>query len=475
MLPPVRRFCRARVAARDGWRDHIERQHEAAMASVAERMPWADRSVAPTSERTLLLDDLDAARRRARDRGDLARAGQITAAWVSTQLVIRDPDIHLADLADQTARETPEGPVRARLHCLAAEAAGRLNDYDRVTRALSAAKQAGATHQEYQVAFVRSSIWKGDSDALLGALDELTETLHPVEIAQLRARVARRNNQRDEQLYLAESALGELDGRARPTDELWLHVFLGDALFASVGSASEALAHYEAALHISQKLPGDHGRAAVHHLRAVAYGRLSKFDEAIESHEAAAGIMRRLGQRARRMYYQLQLANTLVLGSRELDRAGRLVDEGLRYFDRGNGHPLDVEVARSIAAEIALIEGRPMDCIELARTARSALSDRPDGPMLADTYILEAQARIRLGEDAWADMDRGVELYHASQLLPAWLNARAIRTRLTAEAGDPEAAHRELAWLRDYLDTHPRVDIGASFDLDSIERILANR
>lgn len=476
MLPPVRRFCRDVVDEVPGWRDRIERQHEAAMITVASRLPWTEGGVTPSVEGTLLLDDLDAARRRAEARGDAVRAAQLVAAWISNQLVIRDPDRHLADLATQAAARVPVGEVRVRLQCLAAEAAGRVHDYDRAAVALAAARDAGATEQDLRVARVRALIWSADATALIEDLDQLEGRLHPVELALLRARVARRNHQRAEQLYLVESALQELDGRARPADELWLHVLVGDALFAFVGAAGEARAHLEAALHISRRLAGDSGRATLHHLRAIVCARSGHFDAAVEEHELACDVMRRLGQRARRMYYQVQLANTLALWGRHLDRANRLVDEGLRYFERGHGHPLDVEVARTCAAEVALLEGRLEDGLCLVRLVQTSLASRPAGPMLADALMIEAQALILSGhETGWELLDRSVELYRSSQHRPAWVDARAKRAGLLAEHGDVEAARTEVAWLREFFATHPRVDIQLRVPLDAIERALQRR
>ncbi|MEO0602482.1 MAG: hypothetical protein AAF211_13655, partial [Myxococcota bacterium] len=464
LLPPVRRFGQERLASQLERAAALEAAHDAAWAETTGE--WAHRR--SPDEIVARLHDLERARQRVDDPGV---AGELALAQVRLAKRVLEPDRRLAVIAVEAGLALGADPLAAQLHAAAAELFGRLHAYEDVETSLRRAEEAGASARRMRWATVRPMVWRRPPDELepeLARLGEDPASPHErLELGVLAGTLARRRHDRKAQLARLEQVLDDPELPDDPSLVLQLRLLLGDATFAVTGSGQEALAHLEAALHASQALVGDTRRASIHHIRGIVYARLGLQDAALTEHRASAEIMRRRGQRARRMYYQVHEAIALVLFGRALDQARQLLEEAERTFEGGAGHPLDLQLARVGIAELAYEEGRFEKALTLARDARTVIEGHGDGPMVADALLVEGSARVRTGEAAagWPLVDAAVERYRASDILPAWLTAVASRARLAVVAGEEGRASVDRALLRDLLAQHPQVDIGPTLQV----------
>ncbi|MEN0067543.1 MAG: winged helix-turn-helix domain-containing protein [Myxococcota bacterium] len=464
LLPPIRRFCTERLDAEPELAERLREAHDRWLAATPR--DWGrGRSKGEVSAR---LIDLERARNPAVDVGT---AGELALAQARFESAVLEPDRRLATNAARAGQRLPPGPLAIELAAVSAELFGRLHAYDEVKTQLARASQWGADPHRVRWARVRAEIWRGDVAGLREDLDALAATFpgdaEAFELAVLRGTLARRLHDREGQLAYLEEALDELPTHPDPSLEVQLRLLLADATFAVTACGEEALAHLEAAQYASEQRFGDARAPAIQHVRGTVLARTGHCEGALAARRASAAIMRRRGQRARRHYYQVHEAITLVMFETDLPRARQLLGDAIRYFGQGHGHPLDLQLAKVGMAEIALVEERFAEAQRLAAEARATIESHGDAPMMGDVLIVEGSARVRQGEadTGWRLIDDAVDSYRRSGVLPAWLWALATRGRLAAQVGQSDRAQRDFDEVRAWLERHPQVDILPSLEL----------
>jgi hypothetical protein len=156
-----------------------------------------------------------------------------------------------------------------------------------------------------------------------------------------------------------------------------------------------------------------------------------------------------------------------AIGSGDAGEAGRRLAAAEPLADDGDWQ---VEVrAGWVAAELALLEARPLDAAGAAAKALASAEHAGAAPYVAKSLLFQGGALAQAGDpEAAAVLTRAAGLAELLGALPVAWPARALLGALLARSGHPGEAAAELAAARGSLDV-----IAASLDEEARPRWLA--